>query len=81
MERLTIYSKERCVQCVATYRALGKAGIDSYNIVDLSDVPNKIEEFKAEGLLQAPIVDTGQERWSGFRPDKIKEYAQSIETR
>lgn len=73
-EPVTVYSKESCVQCTATYRALGKYAIE-YVVVNLEDVPEKVEEFKNEGLLQAPIVDTGEERWSGFRPDKISEYA------
>lgn len=72
MEKPVVYSKESCVQCTATYRALDGEGID-YDVVMLEENPHLIEGFRAENLLQAPIVDTGVEKWSGFRPDKIKE--------
>lgn len=69
---ITVYSKENCVQCNATYRALGKRALE-YTVVMLEDNPELVEQFREEGLMQAPIVDTGSEKWSGFRPDKIKE--------
>lgn len=69
---ITVYSKERCVQCKATYRELGKRALE-YTVVMLDDKPELVEQFREEGLLQAPIVDTGTEKWSGFRPDRIKE--------
>ena len=37
----------------------------------LEDNPEPVEQFKAEGLMQAPIVEANGERWSGFRPDKL----------
>lgn len=77
MERMNqpeikVYSKERCVQCDATYRALGKKALE-YTVFMLEDMPEKVEEFRSEGLMQAPIVEVNGERWSGFRPDKIGE--------
>lgn len=71
-ERIEVYSKENCVMCNATYRALGKAGIE-YTLLMLEDHPDKIDEFKEAGLMQAPVVVTENDTWSGFRPDKIKE--------
>lgn len=77
MERPTVYSKEGCVQCTATERKLDELGIP-YDYVNLEDVsPELIEEFRQNNLLTAPIVDTGVERWSGFRPDKLGELALS----
>lgn len=70
MERVRVYSKEDCVQCTATYRKLDKDGVD-YEVLMLEDNPDKLEEFKAEGLMQAPIVEANGERWSGFRPDRL----------
>lgn len=69
---ITVYSKENCVQCNATYRALGKRALE-YTVVMLEDNPGLAEQFREEGFMQAPIVDIGTEKWSGFRPDKIKE--------
>lgn len=67
---VTVYTKPSCVQCNATYRALDSRGI-VYDIVDLSTDPEALERIKELGYLQAPVVVTDDEHWSGFRPDKI----------
>ncbi|AJT41102.1 glutaredoxin-like protein NrdH [Psychromicrobium lacuslunae] len=73
---VTVYTKPACVQCNATYRALDKKGI-TYQSVDLSQDPEALERVRALGYLQAPVVVTEQDHWSGFRPDKIEELAQA----
>ena len=70
----TVYTKPSCVQCNATYRALDNQGIE-YNIIDLSEDPVALETVKELGYLQAPVVVTEDEHWSGFRPDKISALA------
>lgn len=67
---VTVYSKPACVQCTATYRRLDTRGI-SYKILDVSVDEEALEEIKALGYLQAPVVITDEDHWSGFRPDKI----------
>ena len=67
---VTVYTKPSCVQCNATYRALDSRGIE-YAIIDLSEDPTALEKVKVLGYLQAPVVVTDDEHWSGFRPDKI----------
>ena len=71
---ITVYSKPACVQCNATYRALDSKGID-YEVLDLSVDPTALEHVKSLGYLQAPVVVTDEDHWSGFRPDKIDELA------
>lgn len=71
---ITVYTKPSCVQCTATYRALDSKGIE-YNILDLSQDEAALETVKELGYLQAPVVVTDEEHWSGFRPDKISELA------
>lgn len=71
---VTVYSKPACVQCNATYRALDKKGI-AYEVVDMSQDPAALERVRALGYMQAPVVMTGDDHWSGFRPDKIEELA------
>lgn len=75
MDKIKIYTREHCQPCKMTKRALAKAALEFIEI-PLSDVPELVGEFQAEGLLQAPVVDTGEERWSGFRLDKIKALAE-----
>lgn len=69
-----VYSKPNCVQCNASYRALDAKG-NEYEVFDLTQMPEKLEEFKAAGHLQAPIIVTDGATWHGFRPDLISQYA------
>lgn len=71
---VTVYTKPSCVQCNATYRALDSKGIE-YNVLDLSQDEAALEAVKEMGYLQAPVVVTEEDHWSGFRPDKINELA------
>ncbi|RRJ87440.1 glutaredoxin-like protein NrdH [Gulosibacter macacae] len=71
---ISVYSKPSCVQCTATYRALDKQGIE-YEIFDVSADEKALEAVKELGYLQAPVVVTDSDSWSGFRPDKISELA------
>lgn len=75
---ITVYSKPRCVQCTATYRALDKAGL-SYETVDISLDAAALDQVRSLGYAQAPVVVAGGEHWSGFRPDKIKTLAAAAE--
>ncbi|MEE2524530.1 glutaredoxin-like protein NrdH [Pseudarthrobacter sp. J47] len=71
---ITVYTKPACVQCNATYRALDSKGID-YKAVDISQDAEALERLKAMGYMQAPVVVTDNDHWSGFRPDKIEALA------
>ncbi|UOQ90322.1 glutaredoxin-like protein NrdH [Agromyces endophyticus] len=71
---VTVYTKPSCVQCNATYRALDSKGIE-YEVLDLSVDESALAQVKELGYLQAPVVITDEDHWSGFRPDKIDELA------
>jgi len=62
------------VQCNATYKALDKNGLD-YHIVDITESPEARDYVMSLGYLQAPVVVAGNQHWSGFRPDHIKNLA------
>ena len=74
---ITVYSKPNCVQCGATYRALDKAGL-VYRTVDVALDVEALEQVRALGYAQAPVVVAGEDHWSGFRPDKIKALAVAV---
>ncbi|GHD13734.1 glutaredoxin-like protein NrdH [Zhihengliuella salsuginis] len=76
---VTVYTKPACVQCNATYRALDKKGV-VYQSVDISQDADALERVRALGHMQAPVVVTDSDNWSGFRPDKIEELAASAAT-
>ena len=67
---VTLYTKPSCVQCTATYRALDNKGIE-YEVHDVSTDEAALEHVKSLGYMQAPVVVTDDDHWSGFRPDKI----------
>lgn len=67
---ITVYTKPSCVQCTATFRALDAKGIQ-YETVDLMENGDALVKIKELGHLQAPVVVTELDHWSGFRPDKI----------
>lgn len=53
-----------------TKNLLGKLAL-AYEEINLDESP-KLQEFKDAGHLSAPVVEAGNETWSGFRPDMIK---------
>lgn len=69
--RTTVYTKPQCVQCGATIKALDKAGLE-YELVDITADDDARDYVMALGYLQAPVVVTDTDHWSGFRPDRIK---------
>ena len=69
---LTVYTTPNCPGCKMTRRQLDKAGV-AYEAVDLSSRPDLVEQFRAEGLRQAPIIETSDgQRTAGFNPSRIK---------
>lgn len=71
---ITVYTKPQCPQCGATIKALNKAGI-TFDTVDITTNTDAREYVMALGYLQAPVVVTDTEHWSGFRPDRCKSLA------
>ncbi len=71
-----VLTKPACVQCTATYRDLDAKGVE-YSIEDLADDLELLDIAKRAGCLQAPVVITHDDYWTGFRPDKIDELVAS----
>lgn len=78
MSTITIWDKGEafCGQCHATKRAFDAEGV-VYQTRDITADENaaQLAEFKDQGHLEAPIVQTPTDTWSGMRPDKIKSAA------
>lgn len=74
---ITVYTKPACVQCNATYKALDKNNLH-YVLVDITEDVEARDYVMALGYLQAPVVVVGDVHWSGFRPDRIKALAASV---
>lgn len=68
--RITIYTRNDCVQCHATKRAMENRGFD-FEMINVDRVPEAAEALRAQGFRQLPVVIAGDLSWSGFRPDMI----------
>ncbi len=68
---ITVFTRPGCGPCRATRSALDKQGLD-YDVVDISVDDEARDYVMALGYLQAPVVVAGDEHWSGFRPERIK---------
>lgn len=71
MEMIKIYTAPHCSQCTATKRKLDQLNI-KYELVDVDE--NITKELVDMGFKQLPVVITYDDKWSGFRPDKIEKY-------
>ena len=60
-----------CVQCDNSKRVLDRSLI-KYDVVDLSTNQDAYEKVTALGYKAAPVIIAGNEHWSGFRLDKLK---------
>lgn len=77
---IEIMSREACVQCTASKRTLDNLHA-SYVSIDLEAAPDARALARKLGYLQAPVVLVRDregaivDHWSGFRPEKLREYA------
>lgn len=68
--KITVWELPNCVQCMQTKKQFDKLGIQ-YSVRELNRNPRAVERFKELGLIAAPIVETDDRRWSGFRLERI----------
>ncbi|ELY4670210.1 glutaredoxin-like protein NrdH [Cronobacter muytjensii] len=68
--RITIYTRNDCVQCHATKRALESRGL-AFDTINLDEQPEAIDTLREQGFRQLPVVMADDLSWSGFRPDMI----------
>lgn len=75
--QVTVWTTKTCVQCESTKKQLSKLGV-RFDELALEQHPEMLEQFKALGHLSAPIVQAGDQTWSGFRFDKIQALAKKL---
>lgn len=69
---VTLYTKPNCVQCNMTKKTLDQLGV-AYESIDMMENEDALALVKEKGFLAAPVVNVGEQWWSGFRPDYLKE--------
>ena len=77
MMKITVWELPNCVQCNQTKREFDKRGI-IYTTRKLT--PKAVDRFLAIGFTAAPIVETDDRRWSGFRLTRITSLEQHLKT-
>ncbi len=75
--RIIIYTRNDCVQCHATKRAMESRGFD-FELINIDNHPDAADTLRAQGFRQLPVVVTEDASWSGFRPDMINRLRQSV---
>lgn len=70
--KVTIFSKNNCMQCKMTKKLLDKEGAD-YQEINIDERPDMIDYVKDLGFSAVPVVKAGDIIFSGFQPAKLKE--------
>lgn len=70
--KITIFSKNNCMQCKMTKKLLDKEGAD-YQEINIDERPDMIDYVKDLGFSAAPVVKAGDIIFSGFQPANLKE--------
>ncbi|MCY9807156.1 glutaredoxin-like protein NrdH [Lentilactobacillus senioris] len=75
MAKVTIYSKNNCMQCKMTKRYLTEHDVvfEEHNI---NEQPEYINYLKSNGFQSLPVIEIeGQPAFSGFRPQQLQAVA------
>lgn len=71
VDRLTLYSKPGCGQCIGVKAALDRQKVE-YDVRDVTIDEAALNRVKALGYQALPVIETPTgEHWQGFRPDKL----------
>jgi glutaredoxin-like protein NrdH len=79
MMKITVWELPNCVQCHQTKREFTKRGI-VFETRQLNKSQKAVKRFLELGFSQAPIIETDDRRWSGFRLDKINSLAMHLKS-
>lgn len=70
--KVTIYSKAGCGECVFTKKYLEQNGVD-YQEFNLTQEPQYLQTVTDLGFSSLPVVVIeGQEAFSGFQPQRLE---------
>lgn len=74
MAKVTVYSRNNCMQCKMTKRFLTEHHVDfiEHNI---NDDPQYVDYLRDQGFQSLPVIETADTKFSGFRPDQLQKLA------
>jgi len=76
-QMITVYGQPGCQPCRLAMRQLDKEEVP-YNYVDLTEHPEKLQQFKEAGVQSTPIIETPTERFTGLQPERIRDAATEV---
>lgn len=65
-----VYTRTNCMQCKFTKRKLDEINV-TYEEINIDEVPEALEHVKELGFKSVPVVETENDTWNGFRPNKL----------
>lgn len=69
---IKVFSAPQCIACDSTKMVLRKAQV-RYTEVDVTKDENALDQCKEMGFSELPVVVAGEQSWSGFRYDLLKQ--------
>jgi glutaredoxin-like protein NrdH len=69
---VTLYTIPACSATALVRNHLDRNFID-YTIIDISRDRAAYAFIREQGFTESPIIDTGDQMWSGYQPAKMKE--------
>ncbi|WP_054657947.1 glutaredoxin-like protein NrdH [Apilactobacillus ozensis] len=75
MEKVTVYSKNNCIQCKMTKKNSLKNTTLNLLKKNINEEPEYIDYLKEKGFMSLPVVEANEFEISGFRPDKLSQLA------
>ena len=76
--KITVWELPNCVQCMQTKREFDKLGIQ-YSVRQLNRSPKARERVQELGYTQAPVIEAGDQHWSGFRLERLQGIVNAIQ--
>ena len=70
MAKITVYSKPNCMSCEFTKRYLNDKGV-KFDEIDVFKDAESLAMLRDAGYSEMPVVDTGGEFHTGFRPELL----------
>ena len=74
MAKITLFSKNNCMQCKMTKKFLEKEGAD-FEEINIDEQPEFVEKVIEMGFRAAPVITKDDFAFSGFRPSELAKLA------
>lgn len=71
---ITVYGAPGCFRCSQTVRRFQSLGVEP-DVIDITTNEQAAAQLRKAGFQELPVVTTGEDSWTGFRLDRIRDAA------